>query len=857
MKNLFETLGLIVVSCGLIVTVNASEPPVKKLVLVSDKHSAVSGQASQLTVEPLDKINICSINGISVSVKDASGREYFKSPAADVVNFIAGGTAGIHTVMASDKKGNVTDKITFTVKPKTVIKDGGKFEELFNLLYNGMCVYNPEGVEKRYVDHKVFHDYCNWVLDNYETSMGMQYFKPYASEMVDLFGKYQRKDGMIWSFIEKTDGHPGYFEQRNAELNYALFMDSLHFVRQPNENHVEYLYVNLFHESWKSSGDHEWMKSKLDIAAKALDYSITDTFRWSKKHKLLKRPLTIDSWDFQVEDEYTPECIIGGVMAIVPGKTKFGVFFGDNTGYIQACNELSEMMAFAGRTADAEKYKKRSKDILDALDKLSWNGKFFTHYIDEDPTVKRNLGVDMNSQIAQANCYSVNRGLTHEQNKAIIETYMNLKKNLPAGSPGEWYAIYPPFEKGFGKHDEKWQYMNGGVAGHAAGELARGAYENGYENYATDILLRVLDLGNKYGEGKRIWFAYTGSIPPPPPAPDYNPLDISMQTNMDLWVKKSAEAKPWLDEREGNDVRFLPVGTQTFAGIKFNIIDPEKNKRRAAIGISNRKGFPQQIAVPVNASSSCIYLLHTSSDLGSENVSGSVTFQYSDGTERTQYIISGKQLAGWWYPSLSTSTSGMAWMGTNPVCPNIGLSWGAIANPSPEKTISKLVFKCSADKGIYAVLGITLSNRAHYIPPKHESFGGPDNWAASLNMAALMEGLVGFQNEGVKYDAVKISPRWTTTSSTGIKAVAHYPVSDGYAAYQYNIDAAKRIISMTITGSGNKADCHILLPQGISGVKSVSVDGKATSATISKIENSIYADFPVALPGPVKVEIVY
>ena len=30
--------------------------------------------------------------------------------------------------------------------------------------------------------------------------------------------------------------------------------------------------------------------------------------------------------------------------------------------------------------------------------------------------------------------------------------------------------------------------MNGGVAGHAAGELARGAYENGYENYGSEIL---------------------------------------------------------------------------------------------------------------------------------------------------------------------------------------------------------------------------------------------------------------------------------------------------------------------------------------------------------------------------------
>jgi len=97
----------------------------------------------------------------------------------------------------------------------------------------------------------------------------------------------------------------------------------------------------------------------------------------------------------------------------------------------------------------------------------------------EDPTVIRKLGVDEKSQLAQSNAYSLNRDLSSEQNKVIIQTYMELKKNLPIGSPGEWYTIYPPFQKGFGSHNDIWQYMNGGVGGHVAGELALGAYRNG------------------------------------------------------------------------------------------------------------------------------------------------------------------------------------------------------------------------------------------------------------------------------------------------------------------------------------------------------------------------------------------
>ena len=484
-----------------------------KLLLLSASKSrpVVSGTAESVTsAEPLDQLVVSGATGAVISVKDGSGREYLKTAVLPQVPFIVCGSLGTHTVSVLDKKGAETASVKFTVDAHTRISDGAKIEELFNLLYKGMCVYSPDGTEQIKVKGETYKYYVCWVLDNNETNKGMQYFKPYAAGMIDLFGKYQRPDGMIWSFISPDDGNPGYFEQRNADLKYAQRVDSfVHFVRQPNENHVEYLYVDLLYNAWKANGDAEWMKSKLTIAARALDYSMNDTLRWSKRYKLLKRPLTIDSWDFQVDDEYTPECIIGKTMAIVPGKTKFGVYFGDNTGYAEACDQLAEMMSYAGMKDEAAKYKNRAKDIWDALNKLSWNGRFFTHFVDDDPTVKRNLGVDMSTQIAQGNCYSVNRRLPHEQNKAIIETYLNLKNNLPVGSPGEWYAIYPPFEKGFGDHNGKWQYMNGGVAGHAAGELARGAYENGYEDYGSDILMRLLDLGNKYGEGKRVWFAYT------------------------------------------------------------------------------------------------------------------------------------------------------------------------------------------------------------------------------------------------------------------------------------------------------------------------------------------------------------
>ena len=71
----------------------------------------------------------------------------------------------------------------------------------------------------------------------------------------------------------------------------------------------------------------------------------------------------------------------------------------------------------------------------------------------------------------------------------------------------------------------------------------------------------------------------------------------------------------------------------------------------------------------------------------------------------------------------------------------MGVCWAAVDNPNPRKEISKLIFHAPLEGGIYAVIGVTLADRPHYVPPKGESFGGPDNWAAATGMAALVEGL--------------------------------------------------------------------------------------------------------------------
>lgn len=97
-------------------------------------------------------------------------------------------------------------------------------------------------------------------------------------------------------------------------------------------------------------------------------------------------------------------------MVVVPGKTKFGIFFGDNTGYYQACNQVAEMYLALGESEKAKTYRLRGEKLLENLIKVSWNGDFFTHFIDEDPGVKRNLGVDENRKSHRAICIPLTAG---------------------------------------------------------------------------------------------------------------------------------------------------------------------------------------------------------------------------------------------------------------------------------------------------------------------------------------------------------------------------------------------------------------------------------------------------------------
>ena len=256
---------------------------------------------SPAVVHPLAPVTVTVIDAARVQVRDGAGHVYWQAPAAPEVTFLAGGALGRHTFETLDATGRVTATVEFTLAAESAIADrGGRFSNLFDMARATMFGADDGATGTGSVDWrgKRYRYFVPWILDHSHTTKGMQYFSPYAGELVDLFAAAQRADGMIWSFVGDEENQRGYFFSAYGPYGYAKIDSGRLFVRQPVENHNESNFVDALYLAWKGSGDDAWMASHLDAAQRALDYSVTDPARFSTRFQLLKRAYTIDSWDF-------------------------------------------------------------------------------------------------------------------------------------------------------------------------------------------------------------------------------------------------------------------------------------------------------------------------------------------------------------------------------------------------------------------------------------------------------------------------------------------------------------------------------------------------------------------------------
>ncbi|NNJ12169.1 hypothetical protein EKD04_017710 [Chloroflexales bacterium ZM16-3] len=390
----------------------------------------------------------------------------------------------------------------YTLDASTTVQTGvPAFDTLYNtvrgFMANDRLSYSLDGAQVsgyRSPDSPLL-----WLRDHYYQNRAFRYFEQDLRSLPEAFARAQLPDGSLPDFLARPEwGIPAF--------------------RTPVEADVEFLYVQLIYETWQTTGDTAWMLKMLPSAQKAIEYTLTSPDRWEPYLGLVKRPFTIDTWDFEYGPTTTdPRTGNPAPRHWIDDQTKWGIFHGDNTGLAEALRSLSTMEQQAGLWDSAYNRRALADDIMTRLNALSWNGTFYTHHVKLVPYDVP--GVDEATQLSLSNALALNRGvLTVEQGRAIVGEYLRRLQSKGRVSFAEWWSIDPPFPPGaFGLNgrlgERPGEYVNGGVMPLVGGELARGAFRYGYEAYGFDILDRYDGLLRRT-DASYLWYYPTGGFAP-------------------------------------------------------------------------------------------------------------------------------------------------------------------------------------------------------------------------------------------------------------------------------------------------------------------------------------------------------
>ena len=345
-----------------------------------------------------------------------------------------------------------------------------------------------------FIDGRVLMCQLNWIRDHIHQMKGYCHWEYDLTSFLDFILDTQRADGQFYELIKQLDDFHWTYVNPDCRVLYPEDNQSL--VRLELEADIEYLMVEGCLQAWRVTGDDAWLKKALPRLEKGIDYQTHDVKRWDAAHGLCKRPYTIDTWDFTADP-------ISGQNRTIQLDEPMAAMHGDNTGVYQAMRQLAWMNERFGNAEKAQAWRTRAERLRANVMKYLWNGRFFRHQL---PLNCPPQDENEDRRLSMSDAYALNRGiLTSDQCRSVIDEYRARRTTTEAFA--EWFTIDPPYEN-FGPHPShrKGQYVNGAICPFTAGELAKGAFENGYEAYGWDILERLTKMVLR--DQGRIFFLY-------------------------------------------------------------------------------------------------------------------------------------------------------------------------------------------------------------------------------------------------------------------------------------------------------------------------------------------------------------
>lgn len=341
-----------------------------------------------------------------------------------------------------------------------------------------------------FIDGKKLGCSLNWIRDHVHEMKAFRHWEHDLRSFLDFIIETQRADGQFYELIKQLDDRHWSFVNEDCRIIFEE--DNLALVRLELEADIEYLVVEGAYYVYKVTGDLNWLARVLPALERGIDYMTADPKRWEPSLGLVKRPFTIDTWDFAYGQP--------GTNRRIDPDTRMSVMHGDNTGVYQTMRQLAFFNRKLGHEEKAAHWERRAEVLKANIFKHLYNGRFFIHqlHLNHDGADNRE-----NERLSLSNAYALNRGIfTEEQGRRLVEEYISRRQTT--GAFAEWFSIDPPYEN-FNGHTPG-RYVNGAISPFTAGELARGAFNLGYEKYAWDILCRFMDMMERDG---KIVFLYT------------------------------------------------------------------------------------------------------------------------------------------------------------------------------------------------------------------------------------------------------------------------------------------------------------------------------------------------------------
>ncbi len=455
-------------------------------------------------LQPLEDLRINfwlpKANPVELKIEDSDGQVYFTKKYASLVEgdqltVEVGRKLGQQTIILEVDQEKIIPEINFQVEAETSVNTGLADLDGF---YPQVKTWMEQDISycRGAKGYRSPDTWPIWVRDHTHQSKGFRYWEEDMTSIIDWFFENQQPDGSFYDFC------PG--------------------GRLEVEADVEYLMTLAVWQAWQATGEDQWMFSHLGKLEKGLNYSMTHPDRWDEQRQLVKRPFTLDTWDFQWNDG----------SGIINENTSFGIISGDNSGMYQAARLLAEMFDFKGNSEKKRHWQKIAANFKKNGNEYLWNGsgghyKGFFHIDPPSPPTGKNS----NDILALSNVYNLNRGdfVPYSRAVKVIQAYQErIKTTRWKGGKifQEWFSINPNYggsKWGTAAADESGEYVNGGIMPLVGGELSRAAFEHGFEAYGFQELSEYIALTKSWGNKTYLWYWPDGQ--PGIGGPDTLPTD--------------------------------------------------------------------------------------------------------------------------------------------------------------------------------------------------------------------------------------------------------------------------------------------------------------------------------------------